>query len=46
MNTKNQILELIRVIKNHVEDSPMNFDAQSECIDAMQKILDLCNIDN
>ncbi len=47
MNQKEyQILEQIRLIKKHIEESPMDFQQQSDCINAMQKILDLCKINN
>ena len=44
--TEYQILEQIRLIKNKIENSPMDFDEQSKCIDAMMKILNLCNIEH
>lgn len=44
--TEYQILEQIRLIKNKIENSPMDFDEQSECIDAMMKILKLCKIEH
>ena len=47
MNQKEyQILEQIRLIKKHIEESPMDFDVQYECINAMMKILKLSNIDH
>ena len=39
--TEYQILEQIRLIKNKIENSPMDFDEQSKCIDAMQRILNI-----
>jgi len=44
--TEYQILEQIRLIKNKIENSPMDFDEQSKCIDAMMKILKLSNIEH
>jgi hypothetical protein len=44
--TEYQILEQIRIIKKHIENSPMDFDEQSKCIDAMMKILKLCQIEH
>jgi|SanBayMetagenome_1026888.scaffolds.fasta_scaffold109985_1 hypothetical protein len=44
--TEYQILEQIRLIKNKIENSPMDFDEQSKCIDAMMKILKLCEIEH
>jgi hypothetical protein len=47
MNQKEyQILEQIRLIKKHIEESPMDFDVQYKCIDAMMKILKLSNINH
>ena len=44
--TEYQILEQIRIIKKHIEESPMDFDVQYKCIDAMMKILKLCEIEH
>ena len=44
--TEYQILEQIRLIKNKIENSPMDFDEQSKCIDAMMKILKLSHIEH
>jgi len=41
-----QILQQVRIIKNKIEESPMDFDEQSECIDALALILNLCNIEH
>ena len=41
-----QILQQVRIIKNKIENSPMDFDEQSKCIDAMMKILKLSNIEH
>ena len=43
---ENKILEDIRLIKNIIEESSIPLPLQFDCIDAMQRILNNCNIDN
>jgi uncharacterized protein (UPF0147 family) len=45
-NEKNLILEDIRLIKKVIEDSSIPLPVQFNCIDAMQRILNNCQIDN
>lgn len=46
MTNKDEILEDIRLIKSLIEDSTMPLQLQFNCIDAMQRILNNCQIDN
>lgn len=41
-----QVLNYIREIKTRIEESSMPLNTQYECIQSMQKMLDLLEIDN
>lgn len=41
---KESVLEEIRYMKNLIEESSMDMDSQSKCIDTMSKILDICQV--
>lgn len=41
---KNELLNEIRFIKNQIEESTMILDNQFKCIDAMARILAICEV--
>jgi hypothetical protein len=46
ITNKEKILEDIRLIKKIIENSTIPLPLQFNCIDAMQRILNNCDIDN